>query len=64
MPVPDNFMQPTMVGHEHEGREWALVDKLSPKLFQWTRGDVVVLDSPHTASVKSMRRLLALDGDW
>jgi hypothetical protein len=33
-----------MVGHEDEGREWALVDKLSPKLFQWTRGDVVVLE--------------------
>jgi len=64
MPVPDNTMQPTLEGGGDEWREWVLVNKLSPKLFRWTRGDVVLFNSPHNDSVKSIRRMLALDGDW
>eukprot|EP00976_Prorocentrum_cordatum_P073543 1181144-Prorocentrum_minimum.AAC.2 len=84
----ESCVQPTLEGGDGEGREWVLVNKLNPKLYKWTRGDVVVFKcvhywnvsifhacgcstprlpivfSPHQDTVKSIRRLLALDGDW
>ncbi|KAI3428378.1 hypothetical protein D9Q98_006758 [Chlorella vulgaris] len=41
-----------------------VVDKLSPRLFHFERGDLVVLKSPEEHSKRLVRRLIALEGDF
>ncbi|KAK9820562.1 hypothetical protein WJX72_011658 [[Myrmecia] bisecta] len=62
--VNGRSMQPTLNPAPEAGKDRVLADKLSIRLYQYNRGDVVLLrcpDHPHTILVK---RLLALEGDW
>lgn len=41
-----------------------LVDKLSCRLFNFRRHDLVVLQSPEEPKRRLIRRLIGLEGDW
>ncbi|KAF7061190.1 hypothetical protein CFC21_067905 [Triticum aestivum] len=59
--VHGDSMRPTFEGSA-DGREYALV-KRSP-LYDYSRGEVVVLASPVDHQRKTIKRLIGLPGDW
>lgn len=47
------------------GKDLVLFDKFSYKvLHEYTRGDIVLLNSPHDPNQTSVGRIVGLNGDW
>ncbi|KAL3131778.1 hypothetical protein ABBQ38_007495 [Trebouxia sp. C0009 RCD-2024] len=62
--VHGRSMQPTLNPLGSTSIDLVLVDKLSIRLFKYSRGDVVLLRSPVCPDAVLIKRLVALEGDW
>jgi hypothetical protein len=43
---------------------WVVLDRTATRLLNFARGDMVYLKTPSDPSVRAVRRLVALEGDW
>jgi inner membrane protease subunit 2 len=62
--VEGRSMQPTFNPQGCQLVDRVLLDKLSARTYNFTRGDVVVLRSPEDPKLRLIKRLIALPGDW
>lgn len=62
--VHGRSMQPTLNPSGLAANDLVLVDKLSIRLYKYSRGDVVLFRSPVSTDTMLIKRLVALEGDW
>lgn len=62
--VHGRSMQPTLNPSGSASQDVVLVDKLSIRMYRYSRGDVVLFRSPASPDTILIKRLLALEGDW
>lgn len=62
--VNGRSMQPTFNPSTVTSNDVVLVDKLSIRLYKYSRGDVLLFRSPACPDTILIKRLIALEGDW
>eukprot|EP00245_Coleochaete_scutata_P007671 TRINITY_DN2321_c0_g1_i3.p1 TRINITY_DN2321_c0_g1~~TRINITY_DN2321_c0_g1_i3.p1 ORF type:complete len:168 (+),score=15.32 TRINITY_DN2321_c0_g1_i3:98-601(+) len=62
--VEGRSMQPTLNPQGYAMEDFVLLDKLTMRYMDYSRGDVVILRAPDEPKQCLVKRLIAMEGDW